>query len=290
MPGIQKPSSEKYSIASGPTSVTSRSLVMGPSASNGLPSLWLCPVTELPPRTTAVLGGMFSANTRQNSSNLSRFPLNARRIAFSRFSSSVRVASISFSSSMSGIRMVFSISMRRKPVERNGEPERCVKDLERSRERTMNRALKLLAAKSRSVGELRERLLEKLWTNEAIVDGVIEKLKEYKYLDDEQFARDVAMLRLRQKPQGKRRLQQAMSRKKLDRDVVDNAIAAAFEKYPQEELIDEAIAKRLRLKGKPITRDETKKFFDHLLRLGFDYDLIRTKLKELAAMPDQDGL
>ena len=37
----------------------------------------------------------------------------------------------------------------------------------------MNRAVKLLAAKPRCVGELRERLLEKMWTDEQIVDGVI---------------------------------------------------------------------------------------------------------------------
>ena len=184
--------------------------------------------------------------------------------------------------------MVFSISMRRKPVETNGERESYVSDVERSRERTMNRAVKLLAAKPRSIGELRERLLERLWTNEAIVDGVIEKLKEYNYLDDEQFALDTASSKLRQKPQGKRRLQQTMSRKKLDRDVVDAAIAAAFEKHPEEELIDSAIGKRLRLKGKPKTREETKKFFDHLLRLGFDYNLIRNKLAQIAAIPDQD--
>ena len=153
----------------------------------------------------------------------------------------------------------------------------------------MNRAVKLLAAKPRSVGELRERLLEKLWTNEAIVDGVIEKLKEYKYLDDDQYARDLAASKLRQKPQGKRRLQQSMSRKKLDREVLENAVAAAFEKYPQEELIDAAIGKRLRLKGSPETREETKKFVDHLLRLGFDYDLIRNKLNQLSSVLDQDG-
>ena len=153
----------------------------------------------------------------------------------------------------------------------------------------MNRAVKLLAAKPRSVGELRERLLEKPWTNEAIVDGVIEKLKEYKYLDDEQFARDLAVSKLRQKPQGKRRLQQAMSQKKLERETVEHAVASAFEKLPENELIDAAIEKRLRLKGKPETREDTKKFFDHLLRLGFDYDLIRTKLDQIGSIPEQDG-
>ncbi len=150
----------------------------------------------------------------------------------------------------------------------------------------MNRAVKLLAAKPRSVGELRERLLEKNWTNAEIVTGVIEKLKEYGYLDDEKYASDLALSKLRQKPQGKRRLQQAMSQKKLDREVVDTAINAAFGKMPEAELIDQAIEKRIRLKGRPETREDTKKFYDYLLRQGFGFDLIRAKMSEIANLAD----
>lgn len=166
----------------------------------------------------------------------------------------------------------------RKQVRKIEDGDRVVKDEVRSRERTMNRAVKLLAAKPRSVRELRERLLEKLWTNEQIVDAVIEKLKDYKYLDDEQFARYLAVSKLRQKPQGKRKLQQSMSQKKLDKTIVDEAITEAFEKLPETDLIDLAIEKRLRLKGKPETREDTKKFYDHLLRQGFSFDLIREKM------------
>ncbi len=162
------------------------------------------------------------------------------------------------------------------------DEDRVVKDEVRSRERTMNRAVKLLAAKPRSVRELRERLLEKLWTSDEIVDAVIDKLKDYKYLDDEQFARDLAVSKLRQKPQGKRRLQQTMSQKKLDKETIDAAITEAFEKLPEDGLIDVAIAKRLRVKGKPETREDTKKFYDHLLRQGFGFDLIREKMASVA--------
>ncbi len=144
----------------------------------------------------------------------------------------------------------------------------------------MNRAVKLLAAKPRSVEELRERLLEKIWTNAEIVERVIEKLKEYNYLNDAQFASDLALSKLRQKPQGKRKLEQSMSRKKLSRELVDIAIAGAFEKIPEGDLIDTAIEKRIRLKGKPQTREETKKLYDFLMRQGFGFDLIRTKTTE----------
>ena len=158
------------------------------------------------------------------------------------------------------------------------DEDRVIKDVERARERTMNRAVKLLAAKPRAIGELRERLLEKAWTNLEIVDRVIEKLEEYGYLDDKNCASHLALSKLRQRPQGKRKLQQSMSQKNLDREIRDEAITAAFEKIPETELIDRAIEKRLRLKGRPETREETKKFYDHLLRQGFSFDLIREKM------------
>ena len=64
-------------------------------------------------------------------------------------------------------------------------------------------------------------------------------------------------------------------------------MASAFESQPESELIDQAIEKRLRLKGMPETREDTKKFYDHLLRLGFGFDLIREKLSALKK--DQDA-
>lgn len=153
----------------------------------------------------------------------------------------------------------------------------------------MNRAVRLLAAKPRSVKELRGRLLEKVWTNEEIVDAVIAKLTEYEYLDDERFARDTAAAKLRQKPQGRRRLEQAMSRKQLDRETVAAAVDAAYEKHPESELIDLAIEKRLRIKGRPASREELKKFYDHLMRQGFGYGLIREKLSQLPGAPPEEA-
>lgn len=172
----------------------------------------------------------------------------------------------------------------------NDESPREIKDPVRARERTMNRAVKLLAAKPRSVEELRTRLLEKLWTDEEIVAGVIETLSEYKYLDDKQFAADLAASKLRQRPIGKRRLQQSMSRKMLDAEVVSTAIDEAYEKMPEAELIDIAIEKRLRLKGPPETREDLKKFYDYLLRQGFGYGLIRDKTDWIGKEKlEQDG-
>lgn len=158
---------------------------------------------------------------------------------------------------------------------------------EKARQKTFDRAVNLLTYKARSIKELRERLLEKDWTNEQIVDEVIEKLKFYGYLNDEVFAKSLASSQLRQKPIGKRLLQQKLSQKKLDKETVENALEKAFEETPEDELIDRAIAKRLRLKGKPSTREDAKKFYDYLLRQGFSYDLVSQKMREISKMDDE---
>lgn len=171
---------------------------------------------------------------------------------------------------------------RGKPPTPDEIEAREIKDPARAKSRTMTRAVNLLAAKPRSVEELRERLMEKPWTCSEIVAEVIETLERYKYLDDKQYAADLAASKLRGRPQGKRKLQQSMSRKKLDREVVEEAIRTAFENNPEEDLIDVAIQRRLRLKGKPETREDTKKFYDHLMRQGFSYGLIRDKMSKVS--------
>ena len=159
--------------------------------------------------------------------------------------------------------------------------ERIIKDVERARRKTFDRAVNLLTYKPRSVVELRTRLMEKEWTNSEIVEEVILKLESYGYLNDGQFAKDFAASQIRQKPIGKRVLQQKLTMKKLDKETIAKAIETAFEETPESEIIERAVAKRLRLKGKPETREDTKKFYDYLLRQGFSYDLVSSRMREL---------
>lgn len=177
--------------------------------------------------------------------------------------------------------------MWRKRLEIKDEKERIIKDYAKSKERTMHRAVRLLAAKPRSIKELRERLLEKEWTNAAIVDEVLEKLKEYNYVNDDQFAKSFASSKLRQKPVGKRRLQQTLSQKKLEKETVEKAIEKVYENTPETDVIERAIKKRLRQKGKPETREDTKKFYDYLMRQGFSYDLISSKMREIGKFEEE---
>ncbi len=157
-----------------------------------------------------------------------------------------------------------------------------IPDPEKMRERTFQRAVKLLAAKPRSIAELRERLLEKVWTNEETVSIVIEKLKNYGYLNDEQFAYSYASSQLRQKPVGKGRIKRALALKKVESEAVETALEQVFNENSEDDLITRAIEKRTRLRGVPKDRNETKSLFDHLLRRGFSYDLVNRKVREIS--------
>jgi regulatory protein len=173
--------------------------------------------------------------------------------------------------------------MCKKPHDR-GEDDapKIARDPERARTEIMNRAIRLLTYKPRSVKELRERLLEKVWADEKTVDEVIEKLSSYGYLDDGMLALNLAASKLRQKPVGKIRLRQSLIRKKLDKETIDKALDQAFVDAPEAELIDRAIASRMRTRGRPETREDAKKFFDFLMRRGFSYELVREKMDKIA--------
>jgi regulatory protein len=172
--------------------------------------------------------------------------------------------------------------------ERRRERPLRVIDAEKARERTLQRAVKLLAAKPRSIQELRERLLEKQWTDDAAADYALDKLKEYGYLDDDRFAFGFASYRVRQKPVGRQRLARDLQTKKVSKETADAALELVYQETPEEELIARAIEKRIRLRGRPTTRQETKSLYDHLQRLGFSYDLIIRKVREASDASVED--
>ena len=149
-------------------------------------------------------------------------------------------------------------------------------------EKTFERALNLLSYKPRSLAEMRARLMEKDWAEEAVVDQVLARLEELGYLNDEEFAANFANSRLTAKPVGRTRLRRDLRRKKLQSETIENALDEAYEQQSEEELIDRAIGKHVRLKGAPTDRDEAKRLFDYLIRRGFGYDMVIRKVREAA--------
>ena len=159
--------------------------------------------------------------------------------------------------------------------------ESKVSDVDQLSKRVMKAALNILATRSCSEGQLRERLSAKGWAEGRLIEDCIRQLKALGYVNDERFAQGYANYRIGLKPLGRARLARELALRKLSRSSIDGALDAVFDEVPEETLIDRAIARRLRTHGRPADRAAAKRLFDHLVRLGFDYDLIVRKLNGL---------
>ena len=146
----------------------------------------------------------------------------------------------------------------------------------------------MLAAKPCSITELRERLLQTRGATKAVVELVIDRLREYGYLDDAKFAQSYASNRVQQRPVGRQRLQRDLWLKKIDKTTADEALDQVFEAMPEEDLIEKAIEKRIRLRGRPRTRAEARKLFDHLLRQGFAFELVSERVHAVSKSEADD--
>lgn len=150
----------------------------------------------------------------------------------------------------------------------------------------MKAALTILAARSCSEGQLRDRLSAKGWADAGLIEDCISRLKDLGYVNDALFAHSYANNRVSSKPLGRARLARELTLKKVPRAEVDEALDLVFAEAPEETLIDRAIARRMRTHGRPADRAAAKRLFDHLARLGFEYDLIVKKLSSLRKNTD----
>jgi regulatory protein len=152
----------------------------------------------------------------------------------------------------------------------------------------MGTALKILAARSCSEGELRDKLAAKGWTEAGVVEDCIERLKDLNYVNDDLFAHNYARYRVSLKPLGRSRLARELAVRKVSRKTIDEVLDLIFGEVPEETLIDRAIERRIRTQGPPVDRAAAKRMFDHLGRLGFGYDLISRKLRAIKPESEED--
>lgn len=164
-----------------------------------------------------------------------------------------------------------------------GKDDRVRYNAEPSGDRVMAAALKILAARPCSEADLRERLISRRGKDPKLVEECIGRLKELGYVNDDLFARSYASYRVSLKPLGRARLARELAVKKVPRDCIEQALDLIFEDNAEDTLIDRAIARRLRTHGRPVDRAASKRMFDHLARLGFEYDLIVRKFRKLKA-------
>jgi regulatory protein len=144
-------------------------------------------------------------------------------------------------------------------------------------------AFDLLARKSWSGRDLTRRLRRRGAPAE-IAQAVVADLTSRGYVDDQAFARWWAEARARGRRIGSRRLRQELAAKGIPREMVDAAIAAAFEEVGESERALEAARRRLPalLRGRQAGRAAAR-LADYLLRRGYPASAVRHAVSTLLA-------
>lgn len=105
---------------------------------------------------------------------------------------------------------------------------------------------------------------------EKLFDTIVEKLKKYKYIDDESFARLFVSSRLKNKPRGKSILIGELLSKGVSKDIAE--LVCNEEIVDEYELLKAVFEKKY--KGKKYDYKDSK-MINFLLRKGFSWDLIQ---------------
>ena len=155
------------------------------------------------------------------------------------------------------------------------EEELAVLERAVSSRRAFNKATDLLSRRDHGEKELLIKLRQKGFKEEA--EEAIEKLKYYGYIDDRRFAENYVKELIRIKHYGKRRVEQELYRKGIDREIISEVLEAA--EFPESELVSLIERKYYRY----LTDEKgIKKTINSLLRMGYSYGEIKDALKAVS--------
>lgn len=144
-------------------------------------------------------------------------------------------------------------------------------------------ALNLLAYRPRAEGEIRTRLRQRGFPDEAIT-AAIEKLRDWRYVDDEDFAERWIENRLEQRPRSARMIAMELRGKGVEASTVADAVErAGIEERTGALRVATDRWNRLAGLDPPVRRRRLTGF---LSRRGYGYDIIRDVLKELEEVDD----
>ena len=141
-------------------------------------------------------------------------------------------------------------------------------------------AVGALGRKMRSVAELKRLLRHRVASDEAgdaMIEAVIFKLKEQKYLNDSAYAASYSSYRKENEKFGRMRVISDLKAKGVHGDVIDKAVGEAYSATDEEQLARQYL-RRKNLK-KPTEEKQAARIFRSLMRAGFSSRTIVRILK-----------
>lgn len=150
-----------------------------------------------------------------------------------------------------------------------------------------NSALRFLSFRSRSEKEVREYLKGRKSRNKVeevdqeIIEKIITKLTEQKFLNDFEFAKQWVESRMRFRPRSQKLLAFELKQKGISQDIIEQIFNFQFSTFSEKEQIQKLIEKKIE-KYKGLPRQEIfQKLSGFLARRGFDYNTIKISIDDI---------
>jgi regulatory protein len=146
--------------------------------------------------------------------------------------------------------------------------------------RARDAAYRHLSYRPRSREEVRRKLQEKGFSG-PLVDAVLSGLERLGYVNDREFALQWARARIRLRSFGKRRIEQELRDRGIDRDLIQDALSEAFEAASELELARAEAEKKMKtlVRFRPEVR--RRRVAGLLERKGFPASVVYSVIKEL---------
>lgn len=145
--------------------------------------------------------------------------------------------------------------------------------------KALNYAVNLLSRKDRTKKEIEDKLLEKGY-DRGVIDNVLDKLKEYNYINDEVYCEKYINDKIKFSKYGKNKIKANLYAKGVDKNIIsqkiieidnnleyDRALALAHKKLPSLQKYE-----KIKIKSK---------LANHLVSKGFDYDVVNKVIREI---------
>jgi regulatory protein len=145
--------------------------------------------------------------------------------------------------------------------------------------RAKNAAYRLLTYRPRSRAELIQKLQDKEF-DQAVIEAVVAELARLGYVNDRLFAEQWASSRVRLRAFGRRRIEQELRRKGVDREIIGEALAAVFGAEPELGTAMSAAEKKLNTMRSADRESRRRRLAGYLERKGYSYDIIRKVMNE----------
>jgi regulatory protein len=146
-----------------------------------------------------------------------------------------------------------------------------------------------LGRRAQTVAELKRKLRTRVETDEAgerKIAAVVAKLKEYRFLNDANFAAEYTRLRQANDKLGRRRVQQGLMQKGVHPELVASTLETAYENVNEEQLA-RAYIERKRM-AQPKDKKEAARTLRRLVAAGFTPPTVFKVLRKW--VPDEEAL